>query len=650
MASMSRPLRLLMIEDNDDDAALLVRELRRAGYDPDTRRVDTRASLEDALDATWDLILCDYQMPGLDAPMALAVVRSRQIDTPCIIVSGTVGEERAVAALRSGAQDFVLKDNLARLVPAIERELRDSEIRIRHARAENTLRATEASLRAAFELIPDGVLIHREGVVVHANGSAAALLGAGVSEDLVGCALLDLFSVSDQDAVREREREILRSHAPVALAELTMVRFDCGTVHVETTGMSVLFEGQPAILSVIRDVSSRRELVARTMQIDRMLAVGTLAAGVGHEINNPLAYVMANLTYATDEVRRVQQQLETSTDRFPSTSPLAKTLSEVVDILGEVDDGARRIRDIARDLNTFARNDEEQGLVDLRAAADTALRMAAHELRRRARVVRDYQEVPPVRASASRVSQVFLNLIINAAHSIAMGASDSNEISVRIRSENGTVVVEVRDTGCGIAPEHRERLFTPFFTTKPIGQGTGLGLSISRRIVRSLGGDIEAESVPGRGTTMRVTLPEAPEAVSPTESTSASPSRRLRLLFIDDERLVGAAFQRAFSREHDVVVVEAAAAALSLLTAGESFDVIFCDVNMPTMTGVAFYEAVEQSLPRLASRIVLITGGGERVRAKEFAEMRNTPLLDKPLDVGQVKALLDRVLPSARQE
>jgi DNA-binding NtrC family response regulator len=168
--------------------------------------------------------------------------------------------------------------------------------------------------------------------------------------------------------------------------------------------------------------------------------------------------------------------------------------------------------------------------------------------------------------------------------------------------------------------------------------------------VRSLGGDIEAESVPGRGTTMRVTLPEAPEAVSPSESASASPSRRLRLLFIDDERLVGTAFQRAFSREHDVVVLETAAAALSRLTAGESFDVIFCDVNMPTMTGVAFYEAVERSLPQLASRIVLITGGGERVRAKEFAEMRNAPLLDKPLDVRLVKSLLDRVLPSARQQ
>jgi signal transduction histidine kinase/ActR/RegA family two-component response regulator len=454
--------------------------------------------------------------------------------------------------------------------------------------------------------------------------------------------------VSDQDAVREREREIQRSSAPASLAEATMIRLDRGTVHVETTGMSVLFEGQQAILSVIRDVSSRREIVARTMQIDRMLAVGTLAAGVGHEINNPLAYVMTNVTYATDEVRRVQEQLEEASDGQPSMGALARTLAEVVGILGEIDDGTRRIRDIARDLNTFARNDEEQGLVDLRAAADSALRMAAHELRRRARVVRHYQDVPPVRASASRISQVFLNLVINAAHSISMGAHDSNEISVRIRSENGSVVAEVSDTGSGIAPEHRERLFTPFFTTKPIGQGTGLGLSISRRIVRSLGGDIAAESVPGQGTTMRVTLPAAPEAMSQSESELAAPARRLRLLFIDDERLLGTAFQRTFSRAHDVVVVETGAAALSLLAAGESFDVVFCDVNMPRMTGVAFYESVERSLPMLASRVVLITGGGDRGRAKDFTEKRNVPLLEKPLDMRQVQAILDAVVSPAK--
>jgi PAS domain S-box-containing protein len=464
-------------------------------------------------------------MPGLDAPTALAIVRGRQVDTPCIIVSGTVGEENAVAAMRFGAKDFVLKDNLARLAPAIERELRDSEVRIKHARAVTTLRAAEASLRGAFELIPDGVLVHRGGRVLHANSAAAATLGAADRDDLVGRSLLDLFAPSDREAVREHLQGIEASSAPTPLVERTMVRLDGGLVPVEKTGMPVQFDGEPAILSVIRDVSARRELVARTMQLDRMLAIGTLAAGVGHEINNPLASLMANVAYAIEELGRMKRQLESLGSPESLVASLSAALTEVVSILADVDEASRRIRDITRDLSTFARSDDEMGLVDVRVVADSALRMAAPETRHRARVVRRYDDVPAVRASASRLSQVFLNLVVNAAHAISKGASEANEIAVSIRSEGPNVVVEVRDTGSGIAPEHREHIFTPFFTTKPVGQGTGLGLSISKRIVCLLGGDIDVESTPGRGTTMRVILPAASNLAAVSDPASSLQQR-----------------------------------------------------------------------------------------------------------------------------
>ena len=640
---MKRALRVLLVEDNDDDAALLVREVGRAGYEPEARRVDTRAALEEALDEPWDVVLCDYRLPALDAPAAIAVVRSRQVDTPCIIVSGSVGEENAIAAMRSGAQDFVLKSNLSRLVPAIERELRDSEVRIKHALAESALRATEASFRSAFELIPDGVLIHRKGAVTHSNSSAASLLGAYRADDLVGLAWLDLFAPSDRVAARER-MQVDPTGGGAPLAELTMVRLDGGLVLVETTATSVVFDGHPAVLNVVRDVSARRELVARSMQVDRMIAVGTLAAGVGHEINNPLAYVMANVSYAKGEVERAQRALDAMRDREPTAAPLAKAMAEVVEILGEVSEGACRIRDIARDLNMFARNDEELSLVDLRAAADAALRMATPEIRRRARVVRRYEDVPSVHASASRIGQVLLNLVVNAAQAITSGGPDSNEVSVHIHNEGSNVVVEVSDTGSGIAPEHRARLFTPFFTTKPVGQGTGLGLSISKRIVQSLGGDIEVESVLGAGTTMRVTLPAAREAKPRSVPSLPAPAGRARLLFVDDERLLGVAFQRALAREHDVVVVETAAEVLTRLVAGEHFDIIFCDVHMPVMSGVELYEAVERTRPEVAERFVMVTGGGYGAHAREFLETRKTPQLEKPLDMGQVRTLLGRML------
>jgi PAS domain S-box-containing protein len=641
---MSRTLRLLMIEDSEDDAALLMRELRRAGYELMTKRVDTAGDLDEALNSSWDLILCDYRMPNLDAPTALSVVSARQVQTPCIIVSGTVGEERAVNALRLGAKDFVLKSNLSRLVSAVERELRDSEVRIKHALAEQTLRATEASFRAAFELIPDGILVCRDGRVIHANGPAAKMLAAVSQDELQHSSFVELFLAADQPAVSERLRETLDSTTPVPFGELTMVRLDGRPIAVETTATSVHFDGQSAVLGVLRDVSARRELIARTMQVDRMLAVGTLAAGVGHEINNPLAYVMANVAYATDEISRAQQQLEKLSVREPTTGTVAAALSEVVGILAEVDEGTRRIRDIARDLSTFARNDEELRLIDLRAVADSALRMATPEIRQRARVVRHYDEIPQVRASVSRLSQVLLNLVVNAAHAIPKGAHDTNEIGVNIRSEGGNVVVEIVDTGSGIAPEHRDRLFTPFFTTKPVGQGTGLGLAISRRIVRSLGGDIQLESAQGRGTTARVVLPAAREPTPDGTSKPAPPPRRARLLFIDDERLVGAAFQRSLSREHDIVVVETTADALARLRGGESFDAIFCDINMPSMTGVELYAAIERSSPQVAARVVMITGGTDDLDAKDFLAAHSVPLLEKPLDMSQVRALLAEML------
>ncbi len=642
-----RPLRLLLIEDNPDDAALLVRELRRAGYQPTAHRVDTLEDLHEALDSSWDVILCDYQMPGLDAPRALATIRGRHIETPCIIVSGTVGEEHAVAAMRSGAQDFIVKGNLTRLAPAIERELRDSEIRIRHAQAQSALRATEESLRAAFELIPDGVLLHRDGLVAYANGSAAELLGASSPEDLIGRAIFDFFGSQDHRAVIEQAGGVDPGKAASPPADFTMVRLDGKVVHVEMRGTSMVFEEAPAVLALLRDVSSRRELVARSMHIDRMLAVGTMAAGVGHEINNPLGYVMANVTYASEEVARVAKEIGVLGTAVPQAAALASALAEVGATLADVDEGARRIRDIARDLNTFARNDEELHLVDLRAVADSALRMAAAEVRQRARVVRQYAEVLPVRANASRVSQVLLNLVINAAHAIAKGATESNEITVRVRSEGTNVVVEVCDTGSGIAPEHRARLFSPFFTTKPVGQGTGLGLSISKRIVNALGGEIEVESEVGRGTVMRVVLPAAEDPEGDNVPATIRPTRRGRLLLIDDQPLVGAAFQRALSREHAVILVESTPVALARLRAGESFDVIFCDLTMPAMIGLEFYGQIERSLPHLRDRVVMIAGGERGPDIRAFVETRRIPVIEKPLDLDQVRDLVARLLPRA---
>jgi len=348
--------------------------------------------------------------------------------------------------------------------------------------------------------------------------------------------------------------------------------------------------------------------------------------------------------HACAEVKRLQTQLRALTQRAPATGTVAAALSDVAGVLEEASEGTRRIRDIARDLNTVARNDDEQvQSVDMRAAADSALRMAAAETRHRARVVRRYEDVPPVRASASRLTQVLLNLVINAAHAIAKGAPDANEITVHIRREGDSVVVEVRDTGCGIAPQHRERLFAPFFTTKPAGQGTGLGLSISQRIVRSFGGEIDVDSALGRGTTVRVTMPAARDSLGRKAVPVEVRASGARLLFVGDDRLVGAALQRALSPEHEVVVVDTVQEALDRVAADPSFDVVLCDLDTATATGLNMLEALERSLPRPSTRIVLIKGSERGEPAWHSTASHNIPILEKPLDMDQVRALVSSV-------
>jgi signal transduction histidine kinase len=236
---------------------------------------------------------------------------------------------------------------------------------------------------------------------------------------------------------------------------------------------------------------------ARLMVADRLATMGRTAAGVGHEINNPISYVLANLSYLQEELKRPREGLS------------EKERQELLEAATEAWEGAERVRFIAQDLKMLSRAEETSASpVQLSAVVRSSVRMAAHELRGRARVVEDCADVPPVQGNAARLGQVFLNLIINAAHAIAPGRAEQNEIRVMARlGESGRVTVEVSDTGCGIAPENLVRIFEPFFTTKPVGEGTGLGLAVCRSVVTSMGGDITVESLMGRGTTFRITLP-----------------------------------------------------------------------------------------------------------------------------------------------
>ncbi len=400
-------------------------------------------------------------------------------------------------------------------------------------------------------------------------------------------------------------------------------------------------QGRPVrLVGSMMEVTEQRQLEARVMLTDRLASVGTLAAGVAHEINNPLSFIQANVQYAIE------------------------TLPEgpVNEALREAAEGVDRVRRIVRDLKTFARPDvETRAPVDLRTVVETALAMAANELRHRATVHKELSAVPPVFANEARLGQVALNLLVNAAQALPAGGQGEHRITVRTFEGPGdTVNLEVSDTGHGVSPDVLRRVFDPFFTTKPVGEGTGIGLSISHAIVSELGGTLTLENNRDRGCTARVVLPAGtgqavpappegsrPQARARGAAPEASGAPRPRVLIIDDEPQVASAIRRILARRHDVTVHTRAPAALEQIASGTRYDAILCDLMMPELSGQDFLAALERLAPDQAQRVIIITGGAFTPRTREFLATTRLPVLEKPFDGGELEALLGRVLAAA---
>ncbi len=365
------------------------------------------------------------------------------------------------------------------------------------------------------------------------------------------------------------------------------------------------------------DVSEQRLLQSRLALSDRMASVGTLAAGVAHEINNPLTYVGANLSYA---IRLLPD----------ATSKLRAALDDALV-------GVQRVQAIVQDLKSLSRPDDtELSRVELGAVIEAALGIARNELVLRAQLKRDQGDTPPVLGNAARLGQVLLNLLINAAQAIPEGRAEENEILVRTRTlANGRVGIEVCDTGAGVPPELLDQVFDPFFTTKPVGVGTGLGLSICHSIVTQMGGTLTLQNNAGRGVTARIELEAAVAPVSATRATVQARARpvsrrRGRVLVVDDVVNVGISIQRLLADDHHVDVMTSPRHAIEALTNGERWDVILCDLMMPELDGMQFVAAVEAIDPGLLSRIVLMTGGAFTAKALEFLETWPHRKVDKP--------------------
>jgi len=378
--------------------------------------------------------------------------------------------------------------------------------------------------------------------------------------------------------------------------------------------------------------SSAAEL--QRSETERMASLGTLAAGVAHEINNPLSYVLGSLDLGLKELHGLRARLH---------GEELEHVSGAVAALDSAREGAERVRNIVRDLMDFSRAGATTGAVDVEAILDATIRISWNEIRHRARLVKRYGGVARVSGDEARLGQVFLNLIMNAAQAID-GDPALNEIAVTTRREEGAAVIEISDTGSGIPDQDLPRIFDPFYTTKPAGGGVGLGLAICRGIVTSFGGEISVSSLPGRGTSFRVVLPYAPEDSAARRAVMEAPPELepapARILIIDDEPLLGQTLLYAFKGRHDVSICTSGRAGLTRLEQDAQFDLVLCDLMMPDVSGAAVFEAVKRDHPELVARFVFMTGGAFTDRAREFMSQYTGAQLEKPFNIADIEKLL----------
>ena len=645
---MSVALRVLLVEDSQDDAALLVRTLRRGGYDLTVERVETAETMRAALNRdTWDLVLSDYSMPQFSAPAALQLLHEVGVDLPFIIVSGTVGEETAVTAMKAGAHDFLMKGNLTRLVPAVARELHEAAERRERRRAEAARRAAEIRFAAVLDASAEAIIaVDEDQRIVLFNTSAERIFGYTAVEAL-GQPLdillpSQLIEAHQQDidvfpATSEQARGMSERHG-----ELVGRRKDGTAFPIEGSIAKLFQEGQTIFTVFLQDVSVRKQLEAQLLQAQKMEAVGQLAGGIAHDFNNLLTAIAGYTDFARAAL--------------PADHAVHSDLEEV-------QKAAQRATTLTRQLLAFARKQviEPQVITlnDLIADVDKLLRRligADIEL-----VTLPAPDLGNVKVDIGQIEQVIVNLAVNARDAMPQGGILTIETANVVLEGNDAqslvsviagdyVLLTIRDTGMGIAEEVKQHIFEPFFTTKEPGKGSGLGLATCYGIVKQHGGNIRMDSDVGHGTTFNIYLPridEVADIVRQREDTTALAQGAETVLVVEDEPAVRALTGRIL-RAHGYTVLEAAngKAAMQLARSHRStgIDLLLTDIVMPQMGGTALAEHLIAWYPNI--KVVFVSGYSTNAIVQHGQLGPRTIYLQKPIALAALARKVREVLSS----
>ena len=511
----------------------------------------------------------------------------------------------------------------------------------RRRQVEEQLRRSEARSRKLLDEVPEAIWAIDRDRVLYANEVCLSLFGYPPGTDYASFHPHQVLHPDDIGLFEKRAFAMLALRQPVPPCEYRVRRRDGRTIVIEVSSIAGEFEGRPAIFSFGRDVTLRRQAELRRLQADRLGALGLLAGGMAHAINNPLTYVLLNLDHVAE--------------RLPRLLDDATLLSEVLVRLTEARDGAERVANVVRQMRALSRTeDQEHGQVNLREIVKTAAGMVGHEIRHRGSLNVELADVPPVYANAPRLEQVFLNLLVFVARSLA--EHDGAKVDLRLFcADRVQAVVELHYDGPPIDGRVRQQALESFPTADEDPEHLASGLSLCNGIVRSFGGTMQIETGMAEGTTFRVALPiDTREIVLPEQpprrdsEPPVAMGFRARVMVVDDDAGVIEALRVMLEDEHDVTCVASGRDALRHLLREEPYDIVFCDLMMPGVSGMDLFEALRLNRPGRERSLVFMTGGAFTQDAVRFLEHVPNPRLDKPFDMRTLSKLLRRVVSDAR--
>lgn len=630
---MSRPLNLLLVEDTDEDALLVLRELKKAGFLVQCTRVQNRQDMQTALNSqelALDLVISDYCLPNFSAPEALATLKESQRDLPFLIVSGTMGEETAVAALRAGAHDFLVKGQYSRLVPAIDRELREAQERQARRAAEQDASNRERRFRSLIENAQDIItVLSPDSVITYASPAILRVLGY-TSEELLHSSIWELVHPDDHLTLQQMVAAVLEKPGNVRQMEVRVRHQDGGYRVLESVGKNLIED--PLVRGIVvnsRDISERkqaeeqlrqtnlrlekalddlRQTQQQVVQQERLRALGEMASGVAHDFNNALSSVLG-FSEAMLMYPEVLQDTEQTLEFLRMIHTAAKDGANVVTRLSEF----------------YRQRDADEALVpvDLNRLLEGTIALTAPRWKAQAQsqgiqieVVTELGDVPEIPLAEAEIRQALTNLIFNAVDAMPNGG----QIGLSTRSDQDRVYLRLTDQGTGMSEETLRRCLEPFFTTK--GQkGTGLGLAMVYGVICRHGGHIQIESRLGQGTTFHIELPVVQSdqpASSQDRGAVGQDIPHQKVLLVEPDALVAKVLADFLTVDRHLVQLSASGQAALQLLSSEKFDVLVLDKALPEVGSSRLVEAALQAQPNIG--VILLTGFGDS------AEDANPPL------------------------